>query len=58
MEGGEIRVTFLKRERAQGQSEADVVDCVWLGSGGDLGVGYGNFYLWAHSESAIVVALR
>lgn len=50
MEGGEIRVTFLKRERAQGQSEADVVDCVWLGSGGDLGVGYGNFYLWAHSE--------
>lgn len=48
MEGNEIRVTFVKREGAKWESKGDVVDCVWLGGGGYLGVGYGDFDLWRH----------
>lgn len=35
----------MKREGAKWESEGDVVDRVWLGGGGYMGVGYGDLDL-------------
>ena len=44
MEGGEIGVAFLDDERAERETQGNVVDGVGFGGVGDLGVGYGDLH--------------